>query len=136
MGQGMKIAVFEADEWERRACQKLQPAHRVSCTPEALSAWNAGTHGEAGIVSTFVNSRLGADLLANAPGLNPIAIRSSGYDHIHRDWCVAPGVTITNVPDCDDATVAEHAFPLLLAVARNLVEAVAPTPSGTQEISR
>ncbi len=126
----MRIAVFEAEEWERRACQTLQPAHSVSCTPEALNARNAEAHGAAEIVSTFVNSRLGADVLANFSDLKLIATRSTGYDHIDRDWCAVHDVTIANVPDYGDATVAEHAFALLLAVARNLVEAVEHTRHG------
>lgn len=127
----MKIAVFEAEEWERGACQTLQPAHNVTCTAEALDARNAEAHGEAEIISTFVNSRLGSDVLGRFCDLKLIATRSTGYDHIDRDWCAAHGVTIANVPDYGDATVAEHAFALLLAVARNLVEAVARTRRGS-----
>lgn len=129
--QRMKITIFEAEEWERRACQRLRPAHVVSCTAEALDAGSAETHGDAEIVSTFVNSRLRSDVLAKFPDLKLIATRSTGYDHIDRDWCAAHGVTIVNVPDYGDATVAEHAFALLLAVARNLIEAVERTRRGS-----
>jgi D-lactate dehydrogenase len=126
----MKVAVFETEEWEHQACLRLEPAHAVSCTHEPLDARTAAAHAEAEIVSTFVNSKLGADVLAQFPGLKLIATRSTGYDHIDLAWCAAHGVTVTNVPDYGDSTVAEHAFALLLAVARNLVEAVERTRRG------
>ncbi len=126
----MKIVMFEAEDWERKACQRLQPAHRLRCTAEPLNVRSAEGYGDAEIVSTFVNSRLDAGVLAKFPALKLIATRSTGYDHIDAAWCAAHGVTVANVPDYGDATVAEHAFALLLAVARNLVEAVERTRRG------
>ena len=120
----MKVAVFETEEWEHQACLRLEPAHAVSCTREPLDKRTAAAHAQADVVSTFVNSKLGAEVLAQFPDLKLIATRSTGYDHIDLDWCAANGVTVANVPDYGDSTVAEHAFALLLAVARNLVEAV------------
>jgi D-lactate dehydrogenase len=69
-------------------------------------------------------------VLAQFPSLRLIATRSTGYDHIDLGWCAAHGVAVANVPDYGDSTVAEHAFALLLAVARNLVEAVQRTRHG------
>jgi D-lactate dehydrogenase len=34
----MKVAVFEAEEWEHRACLRLQGEQVVVCTAEALRA--------------------------------------------------------------------------------------------------
>ncbi len=126
----MKIAVFETEEWEETACLRLQPEHSVSCTRDPLDVATAAAHADAEIVSTFVNSKLGADVLGQFPQLKLIATRSTGYDHIDLAWCAAHGVAVANVPDYGDSTVAEHAFALLLAVARNLVEAVERTRHG------
>ncbi len=126
----MKIAVFETEEWEEQACSRLQPAHSVSCTRDALDATTAADHTDAEIVSTFVNSTLDAEVLAQFTRLKLIATRSTGYDHIDLAWCAAHGIVVANVPDYGDSTVAEHAFALLLAVARNLVEAVERTRHG------
>lgn len=87
-------------------------------------------HAEAEIVSTFVSSILSASVLARLPHLRFIATRSTGYDHIDRAYCRSHGITVSNVPDYGDATVAEHVFALLLAVARNLIEAVERTRRG------
>lgn len=126
----MNIVVFETEEWEERACLTLQSEHDVSCSSGVLDARSAAEHADAEILSTFVNSKLGADVLAQFPQLKLIATRSTGYDHIDLDWCSANGVAVANVPDYGDSTVAEHAFALLLAVARNLVEAVERTRRG------
>jgi D-lactate dehydrogenase len=126
----MKAVVFETEEWEHQACLRLEPQHQVSCTRERLDARTAAAHADAEIVSTFVNSKLGADVLAQFPKLKLIATRSTGYDHIDLGWCAAHGVAVANVPDYGDSTVAEHAFALLLAVARNLVDAVERTRRG------
>ncbi|MGE3703528.1 MAG: hydroxyacid dehydrogenase [Hyphomicrobiaceae bacterium] len=126
----MKVVVFETEEWEHQACLRLEPQHEVECTRERLDPHTAAPYASAEIVSTFVNSQLGADVLTQFPRLKLIATRSTGYDHIDLDWCKAHGVAVANVPDYGDSTVAEHAFALLLAVARNLVESVERTRRG------
>lgn len=126
----MKVAVFETEEWEHRACLRLEPENEVRCTPEPLDNRSSAAYADAEIVSTFVNSKLGADVLARFSALKLIATRSTGYDHIDLDWCAEHGVTVENVPDYGDSTVAEHVFTLLLATARNLVEAVERTRRG------
>ena len=126
----MKIVVFEAEGWEQAACAELAQRHDVVCTAEALASETAGGHPEAEVISTFVGSTLDAEVLARFPRLKFIATRSTGYDHIDLAWCRAHGVTVSNVPDYGDSTVAEHAFALLLAVARHLVEAVERTRRG------
>jgi D-lactate dehydrogenase len=126
----MNIAMFETEEWERQACLRLEPHYRVSCVAEPLDRRNAADFSDAEVVSPFVNSRLDATVLSNFPGLKLIATRSTGYDHIDLDYCAKHGVTVSNVPGYGDSTVAEHVFTLLLAVARNLVEAVERTRRG------
>jgi D-lactate dehydrogenase len=126
----MKVVVFETEEWEHQACLRLQPKHALGCTREALGPETAARHADAEIVSTFVNSTLSASVLARFPELKLIATRSTGYDHIDLVYCRSRGIAVSNVPDYGDSTVAEHAFALLLAVARHLVEAVERTRRG------
>src|SRR5262249_59668001 len=82
------------------------------------------------VASPFVNSRLDATVLAHLPKLKLIGTRSTGYDHIDLQYCAKHNIIVSNVPDYGDSTVAEHVFALLLAVARNLVEAVERTRRG------
>src|SRR5262245_41045787 len=126
----MEIAMIENEEWERQACLRLEPHHRVCCVAEPLDRRNATDFSDAEVVSPFVNSRLDATVLSHFPGLKLIATRSTGYDHIDLDYSATNGITVSNVPDYGDSTVAEHVFTLLLAVARNLIEAVERTRRG------
>lgn len=126
----MKIAVFEAEQWEHDACLSLAPAHEVSCTQHVLDEGSARAHAHAEIISPFVYSRLDAHVLSLFPALRLIATRSTGYDHIDLAHCRERGITISNVPGYGDATVAEHVFALLLALARRIVDAAERTRRG------
>lgn len=127
----MRVIVFETEEWEHAACQRLQPEHTVVCLREPLDATRIPhEHTDAEVITTFVNSRLGADVLVHFPALKLIATRSTGYDHVDLDYCHRNGIVVSNVPDYGDSTVAEHAFALLLAVCRHLVTATERTRRG------
>lgn len=126
----MKVVVFETEEWERDACRRLMLAHEVTCTREPLNERTAGTFSEAEVVTTFINSNLGAAVLEILPRLKLVATRSTGFDHVDLDYCRAHGITVCNVPGYGSHTVAEHAFALLLAIARNIVESVERTRRG------
>src|SRR5215472_6823913 len=126
----MNIAMFETEEWEREACLRLEPHYHVRCVAEPLDERNAAGFSDAEVASPFVNSRLDAAALARFPRLKLIATRSTGYDHIDLRYCATHNITVSNVPDYGDSTVAEHVFTLLLAVARNLVAAVERTRRG------
>jgi D-lactate dehydrogenase len=61
-----------------------------------------------------------ADVLDACPRLKLIVTRSAGYDHIDLEAAQARGVVVCNVPDYGAHMIAEHAFGLMLAVARNI----------------
>ncbi len=65
--------------------------------------------------------RVTPELLARLPNLKLIVTRSAGYDHIDLAAAEQHGVTVCNVPDYGAHMIAEHAFGLLLAVARCIV---------------
>src|SRR5262245_19180112 len=118
----MNIAMFETEEWERQACLHLEPHYSVRYVADPLDRRNAADFSDAEVASPFVNSRLDGAVLSHFPSLKLIATRSTGYDHIDLDYCAKHVITVSNVPDYGDSTVAEHVFSLLLAVARKHVE--------------
>jgi D-lactate dehydrogenase len=126
----MRIAVFEAEEWEQAACRALAARHELHCTSDPLAPENAAKFADAEVVTTFIRSRLDAATLAALPALKLIATRSTGYDHIDLDFCRTAGIAVCNVPDYGDPTVAEHTFALLLAVSRRIVPAADRTRAG------
>lgn len=104
--------------------------HDVRCTTVPLNIATVDDFKDAEVVSPFVASRLDAGIVDRLSDLKLIATRSAGYDHIDLAACGRRGIAVANVPDYGDATVAEHAFALLLALARNIVESVALTRRG------
>jgi D-lactate dehydrogenase len=126
----MKVAVFETEQWEHRACQRLEPEFQVVCTHDPLTVDTVSKYTDSEIISSFINSTLSSAVLMRLPKLKFIATRSTGYDHIDLAYCRSRGIIVSNVPDYGDSTVAEHAFALLLAIARHLVEAVDRTRRG------
>ncbi len=63
------------------------------------------------------------EVLAGCPKLKLIVTRSTGYDHIDLEAARAGAVAVSNVPDYGAHMIAEHAFGLMLAVARNICRA-------------
>ncbi|MGQ9599856.1 MAG: 2-hydroxyacid dehydrogenase [Anaerolineae bacterium] len=64
--------------------------------------------------------RVTAEVLEGCPRLKLIVTRSTGYDHIDLCAAQARGIVVCNVPDYGAHMIAEHAFALMLAVARNV----------------
>lgn len=120
----MKVAVFETEEWEDAACLRVEAAHELVRSRDPLDERIAGNYADAEVVTTFVDSNLHSEVLRHLKKLRLIATRSTGYDHIDLEYCALHGITVCNVPDYGDSTVAEHVFALLLAISRNLIEAV------------
>jgi D-lactate dehydrogenase len=80
---------------------------------------------EAIVLSIFTNRHIDAAFLDAHPALRFIATRSSTHDHIDLAECARRQVAVSYVPTYGNHTVAEHAFALMLALARRLREAIA-----------
>lgn len=75
---------------------------------------------DATVVSPFIYSEIDAAFLDQHPALELIVTRSTTTDHLDLAACAQHGVTVCTVPTYGDHVVAEHAFALILAVARRL----------------
>ncbi len=62
------------------------------------------------------------EVLERLPKLRLIVTRSVGHDHIDLAEAGRRGIVVCNVPDYGAHMIAEHAFGLLLAVARYIVK--------------
>lgn len=82
------------------------------------------------VISLFVNSNLTRQIMERMPRLRLIALRSTGYDNVDLSYTAERGITVVNVPSYGENTVAEHAFALLLALARKLIPTVESTEQG------
>jgi len=75
--------------------------------------------GDADIV--FTNRvKIGKDVIENCPNFKYVSALGTGYDMIDVKLCRENGVEVCNVPGYSTASVAQHAFTLLLANAYDL----------------
>ena len=72
-------------------------------------------------------------LLAKAPKLKVVGRAGVGVDNIDVDAATRRGVLVMNVPGANTLAAAEHAFALLLALARNIPQAHQEVQSGKWE---
>jgi len=126
----MKTVIFEVEPWEAETFTLLQQAHDVQCVQAPLTADNAAEFSDAQIISTFIYSELGTEVLQQLPNLKLVATRSTGFDHVDTDFCQEQGILVSNVPSYGENTVAEHTFGLLLNISHKLTEAVDRTRKG------
>ena len=71
-----------------------------------------------------------ADLLSHAKNLEVIGRAGVGVDNIDIEAATAHGVLVMNTPDGNTISTAEHTCGMILALSRNIPEAVSKVKSG------
>ena len=77
-------------------------------------------HPDTEVISVFVTSQVTREVIEALPKLRLIVCRSTGFDNIDLEAAKERDITVVNVPTYGEATVAEYAFMLLLALVRKL----------------
>lgn len=75
--------------------------------------------------------KVDGEFLDHAPKLKVIAQRAIGFDLIDTEECARRGVRVSNAPSGVDDSTADFAIALMLASARQLVDAVNTTMAGS-----
>jgi D-lactate dehydrogenase len=117
----MKTAFFEVKDWEKDIIPEYAQKLKADIYFDEVEE-NIETAKEYEILSTFIYSDLSEKILKKLPRLKMIATRSTGFDHIDLAYCSANNITVCSVPSYGEHTVAEHAFALILALSRKIVE--------------
>lgn len=120
-----KIAFFGVKSWERPIIEKEiinLDVYGVGLFEGELQD-NIELAKKYEIVSVFIYSKMDKEVLDKLPDLKMIATRSTGVDHIDTEECKKRKITVMGVPTYGSDTVAEYTFGLILAVAKNIVEA-------------
>ncbi len=116
----MKITFFEVPEKEQPIFLKAFDGVEVFCFENKLKEETAYLAKDSDIVSVFVGSLVDKSVVDTIPNLKFIATRSTGFDHIDREYCASKGIQVSNVPAYGSRTVAEFAFALLLSLTRKI----------------
>ena len=73
--------------------------------------------------------------IARLPDLKLIAVAATGTDNVDLDACRARGIAVANIRDYSIVSVPEHAFALMLAVRRRLLDYAADVAAGRWQAS-
>jgi D-lactate dehydrogenase len=123
----VKVALYDvhpADESYYR--EALGQDYQLTITADGLSEATAGQAAGAQVLAVHVTSPVTAQIMARLPHLRNVACRSTGFDHVDLQYAAAHDITVSTVPSYGEHTVAEYAFMLMLAVARQLSLAAGP----------
>ncbi len=121
----MKIAFFDAQDHDQEWLGESLPELDKVIETGALAADTVDGYGDkldADVISVFVTSKVDKEVISKFPNLKMIATRSTGFDHIDLNECQQRGIVVANVPSYGENTVAEHAFALILALARKIFQ--------------
>ena len=113
--QSRKMCFVEIEEGTEPFFEEAFAGHDISFV-QRLDAVPEDTE----VLSVFIGERLEASFLDAHPLIRLIATRSTGCDHIDLDACASRDVTVANVGNYGENTVAEHTFALVLALSRRL----------------
>jgi D-lactate dehydrogenase len=94
--------------------------HHIQYIADKIEPSNC--NAEAEIISVFTTSSVTREVIESMPNLKLIACRSTGFNHVDLIAAQERGIITVNVPTYGDATVAEYAFTLLLALTRKVQE--------------
>ena len=130
----MKIAIFETKPWEKKFFKKILKGQVLEFIKEPVSLDNLSAVKDCEVISTFIASKVTAEILSKLPKLKMIATRSTGFDHIDIKACAAKNIAVCNVPFYGENTVAEHAFALILTLSRNIHKSYLRTTRGDYTI--
>src|SRR3989344_4076072 len=125
-----RIAFFDLEPWEEAYFSKRLKRHTLSFFPTKIHDSRLGKAAKADAIAAFIFSPVNGPTIKRFPNLKLVTTMSTGFDHIDLVECRKRGITACNVPAYGDNTVAEHAFALLLAIARKLPESVDRTRRG------
>ena len=119
----MKIAFFNIRGDEDEFYKNALAGNEVECFKTSLLPEDLPQTKDYEVISVFADSKVDSIVIDAFPNLKLIAARSTGFDHIDLAKAGEKNITVVNVPVYGEATVAEFAFALLLAIAKKIIQA-------------
>ena len=132
----MKVVV--ADQISEKGVQFLhqQKNIEVVCSPDLPPAQLKEHLKDAKGLIVRSKTRVTQDILDSAPALQVIGRAGAGVDTIDLDTATKRGILVMNTPGGNSVSAAEHAFALMITLARKITLADASMRSGKWEKSR
>lgn len=125
-----KVAFFEIEDWEVEYIKDKLPGYQLKFYTDYATKDNVKDVQDYDAFAIFIYSMMNPELLGLLPNVKFITTMSTGFDHIDVNACKQRGIPVSTVPSYGDNTVAEHAFALILAISRKIVQSVDRTRKG------
>jgi D-3-phosphoglycerate dehydrogenase / 2-oxoglutarate reductase len=122
--------VLVAEELSPAGIALLESSFEVRYTDGADRGQLLPALADADAVIVRSATRIDAEAIAHAPRLRVVARAGVGLDNVEVEAATKAGVMVVNAPASNVVSAAEHAVALLLAVARNVPQAMASLKSG------
>ncbi|MBD3354913.1 hydroxyacid dehydrogenase [Candidatus Woesearchaeota archaeon] len=130
----MKIAFYELENWTIPILKKALKKHKLVFSKDKLTKKNVVK--DADVLAVFIYSKVNKEILDMMPKLKLVTTRSTGFDHIDLKECKKRKITVCNVPNYGENTVAEHTFALILNISRKIYESINQTRKGDFRLKR
>lgn len=118
----MNIAFFSTKSYDRTHFESgvAESEHSITFFEDALSLQTATLVSGYDAVCIFVNNPMDEPLIAKISelGVEVIALRSAGFNHVDLEACSNHNVTVYRVPAYSPEAVAEHTVALILTLNR------------------
>jgi D-3-phosphoglycerate dehydrogenase / 2-oxoglutarate reductase len=122
--------VLVAEELSASGIALLESSFEVRYTDGADRAQLLPALADADAVIVRSATTIDAEAIAHAPRLRVVARAGVGLDNVDIDAATKAGVMVVNAPSSNIVSAAEHAVALLLALARNVPQAMTSLRSG------
>jgi D-lactate dehydrogenase len=123
----MKVAVFSTKPYDREffTAANEQTGHELVFFEPRLTPQTYRLADGFGAICVFVNDQLDATVLlpTSLQGVELIALRCAGFNHVDLAAAEQLGMTVTRVPAYSPHGVAEHSVALMLALNRKIPKA-------------
>lgn len=119
-----KVLFFYNEDWEKDYFEsRFNSDSEVDYKKGNVQDYSDISDDEVEIISVFVGSKIGVEMMNRFSNLKYIITRSTGFDHIDLVEAKKRGIQVSNVPAYGSKTVAEFTFALILAVSRKIFPA-------------
>lgn len=132
------MRVLVCDGLEKAGVEILAKAHGITVDerPSISADEIAGIIGEYDALIVRSKTRVTADLIERGSRLRVVGRAGTGVDNIDVAAATRGGIVVMNAAAGNTVTTAEHAFAMLMSLARQIPQATASTKSGKWEKNR
>ena len=117
-----KILITDDEVHVDNIIDDLSAIAEVAQSPDNLERTLVSAAKDANLIIVSCFTRIPESVIANAKNLKAILKYGVGVDNIDLDAATRKGVQVVNCPEYGSDTIAEHAFALMICLAKKLLK--------------